>query len=206
MRMNETLTEEELMGLGFSQIGTNVRIDRRAALFGAEHMAIGSFVRIDAFSVITAGPAKVVIGSFTHIAAHTYLSGAQGGITMGYGAGIAPFAALYSAVEDYTSGHLTNPSVPEDMRLPRVGPVTIGAHTAIGSSSVVLCDTRLGFGSSVGALSFVTRSVRPFEVVHGNPIRRVGVRAADPLMRLDADLRARAKTAGCFMPDPLPAP
>src|SRR6187397_88937 len=109
-------TESELRDLGFAELGYDVRIDTRAALFGTSEMRIGSHVRIDCFAVITAGPAIVDIGSYCHVAPHTYLSGAQGGIILGYGAGVAPFAALYSAVEDYTAGHLTNPMVPSDLR------------------------------------------------------------------------------------------
>jgi galactoside O-acetyltransferase len=203
--MSGLLSRSELEDLGFARLGDDVRIDRRAALFGTEHMHLGSHVRIDAFATVTAGPAPVVIGSYTHVAAHCYLSGAQGGITLGYGAGVAPFGAIYSAVEDYTGGHLTNPSVPEDLRSTTVGEVLIGAHAAIGSSSVVLSGLRLGFGSSVGALSFVGRPVRAFEVVHGNPIRRVGRRDEDRLRELDAELRRRGEAAGAFLPDPVPA-
>ena len=173
MTISMAYSDDELSELGFASIGTDVRIDRRAAIFGASSMHVGSHVRIDCFSVITAGQESVRIGSYTHIAAHTYLSGAQGGIDIGYGAGIAPFAAIYSAVEDYSKGHLTNPSVPADVRDPHVAPVVIGAHVAVGSSSVVLAGVTLGFASSVGALSLVSRRVRPFDVVHGNPARRI---------------------------------
>jgi galactoside O-acetyltransferase len=194
------LSPGELQALGFASLGHDVRIDRRAALFGTGSIHIGSHVRIDCFAVITAGPAVVRLGSYTHVAAHTYLSGAQGGIRLGYGAGIAPFAALYSAVEDYTGGHLTNPSVPVDLRRPDVGLIDVAPHAAIGSSSVVLAGIEIGFGSSIGALSLVSRRVRPFEVVHGNPIRRTGRRERAKLLELDAELRARARAAGLELP------
>ncbi|CAB4561730.1 MAG: acyltransferase [Actinomycetes bacterium] len=193
-------TDSELAEFGFASIGHDVRIDRRAAIFGAPSIHIGSHVRIDCFAVITAGAAEVIIGAYTHIAPHTYVSGAQGGVTLGYGAGLAPFVALYSAVEDYTRGHLTNPSVPQDLRETKVGPIVIAPHAAIGSSSVVLCGLTVGFGASVGALSLVSRRVRPFEVVHGNPIRRTGVRARTELLERDAELRRRAEAEGIQLP------
>lgn len=191
----------ELEGFGFAALGSQVHIDRRAAIFGAGSISIGSHVRIDCFAVITAGPSEVRIGSYTHIASHTYLSGAQGGIELGHGSGIAPFAALYSAVEDYTGGHLTNPSIPADLRLTKVGKIVAEPHTAIGSSSVVLAGVTLGFASAVGALSLVSRRVRPFEVVHGNPIRRIGRRPEKQVQSLDAELRERATNAGIQLPD-----
>lgn len=191
---------QELVDFGFASLGHDVRIDRRAAIFGASNIYVGSHVRIDCFAVITAGPADVVIGSYTHIAPHTYVSGAQGGVTLGYGVGLAPFVAMYSAVEDYTKGHLTNPSVPRDLRSVTVGPIVIAPHAAIGSSSVVLSGITVGFGASVGALSLVTRRVRPFEVVHGNPIRRTGLRDRDALEERDDELRKRATAEGIELP------
>lgn len=193
-------SEAELADLGFASLGHDVRIDRRAALFGIPSIHVGSHVRIDCFAVITAGPAEVRIGSYTHIAPHTYLSGSQGGINLGYGAGLAPFAALYSAVEDYTAGHLTNPSVPPDLRGQKVGLIDIAPHAAVGSSSVVLAGIGVGFAAAVGALSLVTRRVRPFEIVHGNPIRRTGVRVQDKLLELDGELRSRAAAEGIELP------
>ena len=193
---------EELERLGFASLGHDVRIDRRAALFGPGSIHIGSHVRIDCFAVITAGASPVELGSYTHVAAHTYLSGAQGGIGLGHGVGIAPFAALYSAVEDYTDGHLTNPSVPADLRCTEVGRIEVGPHAAIGSSAVVLAGVEIGFGASVGALSLVGRRVRPFEVVHGNPIRRTGRRHQTRLLALDAELRHRAAAERIRLPAP----
>jgi dTDP-4-amino-4,6-dideoxy-D-glucose acyltransferase len=202
MTESAVYSDEELGAIGFASLGTDVRIDRRAAIFGASAIHLGSHVRIDCFSVITADPALIHIGSYTHIAAHTYLSGAQGGIEIGYGAGVAPFAAIYSAVEDYTKGHLTNPSVPDELRETRVAPVVLGAHAALGSSSVVLAGATLGFGSAVGALSLVSRRVRPFAVVHGNPARRIQMRDEERLLALDGDLRARAVLEGLHLVDP----
>ena len=115
---------------------------------------------------------------------------------MGYASGLAMFVALYSAGEDYSSGALTNPMVPQEFRRTVAGRIEIGAHSALGSSCVVLPGIRLGFGSSVGALSLVNRNVRDYEIVHGNPIRRVGRRDSDTLDALDAALAEQAAAAG----------
>jgi galactoside O-acetyltransferase len=185
------LSDDEIGELGLGSHGTDIRIDRRAALFGVEHLHLGSHVRIDAFAVITAGPAEVRLGSHTHVSPHTYLSGAQGGITLGDGSGVAPFAALYSAVEDYSAGHLTNPMVDPDLRSTKVGPIVAQRHVAIGSSSVVLAGVNLGLGASIGALSLVNRSVRDLEIVHGNPIRRIGKRDAEKFGAFDEEFVRR---------------
>jgi len=121
---------------------------------------------------------------------------------VGYGVGISPFVAIYSAVEDYTNGHLTNPSVPENLRDVLVAPVVLGAHAIVGSSSVVLAGVTLGFGCSVGALTLVSRRVRPFEIAHGNPARRVQIRNREHLLAFDEELRARAALEGLELVDP----
>lgn len=194
------LTEHELDGLGFMSIGQDVRIDRRAALFGTEYMRLGSHVRIDAYAVLTAGPAILDVGSYCHVAPHSYVSAAQGGVAIGYGSGLAPGVAIYSAVEDYTTGHLTNPCVPPDLRLTDVRPVVLSPHVAVGSGSVILAGIDLGLGASVGALSLVNRSVEACEVVHGNPIRPVARRDVERLRELDEELRRRAAGEGIQLP------
>lgn len=160
----------------FKHKGKNVVIDATAKIIGEGEVWIGDNVRIDAYSVITAGPSVVYIGSFTHIASHCYLSGAQGGITLGYGSGIAPHSSLYSAVEDYWSGRLTNPMIPRKFRSTDVGRIVIEPHVAIGSTSVVLQGKHLGYGSAIGALSLVNRSTDDLEIVQGTPIKRVAQR------------------------------
>ena len=194
--MTDFLSESAVARLGFAHVGEGVLISSRAVFVGAENISIGSMTRIDAFAFISAGPADVRIAAFCHVAANCYLSGAQGGIQIGYGSGLAPFSALYSAVEDYTGGYLTNPTIPTSLREPLVAPVILGRHVAVGSSSVVLAGRRLEQGSAVGALSLVVRDVRPFELVHGNPARRIGSRNAERLLALDADLRMTATELG----------
>lgn len=195
-----TLTPDEIASLGFAAVGEDVRIDRRAALFGAPFMQLGSHVRIDAYAVLTAGPGLLEIGSYCHIAPHVYVSAAQGGVTLGYGSGLAPGVAVYSAVEDYTGGSLTNPCIPGELRHTDVGQVVLEPHVALGSGAVVLAGIRLGVGSAVGALSLVSRPVEPFEVVHGNPIRLVARRSEERLRELDDRLRAIAAQEGLALP------
>lgn len=194
--MTDFLSEPELRSLGFSAVGTHVQVSRRAVFIGCDHIRIGDGVRIDAFSVITAGPKEVHIGALSHVGAHTYISGAQGGVKIGYASGLAPFCALYSAVEDYTGGALTNPCVPEDFRITEVGEIELEPHVAIGSSSVVLAGKVLGWGASVGALSLVSRRIRSLEIVHGNPVRRLGYRDKELMLRADSSFREWASRQG----------
>ena len=76
----------------------------------------------------------------------------------------------------------------------------IDAHQLVPDRRLVLAGVEVGFAAAVGALSLVTRRVRPFEVVHGNPIRRTGKRDREQVLALDTELRERAAAAGVALP------
>jgi dTDP-4-amino-4,6-dideoxy-D-glucose acyltransferase len=179
---------DDLSTLGLAEVGDNVRIDRRAAFFGIEHIRIGSNVRIDCFCVITAsevGP--VTIGSHVHLATGVTLLGAAAGIEIGDLCTLAPKVSVFSAVEDYTGGAIATPMVPIEYRDPVVAPVAIGPHVIIGASSVIVAGVSIGWGSAVGALSLVSRDVAPGSVVAGCPARAVRERPINRLETLEAD-------------------
>ena len=45
-----------------------------------------------------------------------------------------------------------------------VAPVKLGKHVIVGSGSVVLPGAELGEGVAVGAISFVSRSLEPWDL------------------------------------------
>ena len=57
-----------------------------------------------------------------------------------------------------------------------IEPVFIGRHVIIGSGSVVLPGVKIGNGSSVGALSLVTKSLEEWGVYSGAPVKRIKAR------------------------------
>lgn len=47
----------------------------------------------------------------------------------------------------------------------------------VGSSSIILSSAeKIGYGAIIGAGSVVTKNVEPFDIVAGNPARRIGKR------------------------------
>ena|GEM_PF-430991 len=71
--------------------------------------------------------------------------------------------------------------------------VTIGSDVWIGYGAIVLSGVAVGRGAIVAAGSVVTRDVRPYAIVAGNPAREVGSRfSADVAIRHEQLLRARA--------------
>lgn len=171
----------------FGSVGHNVRIHNSCIIFGGKKIHIGSHVRIDCFSLISAGEQGIFIGDHVHIAVGVCLFGSGGRIMVDDFAGISARTLLYTATDDYTSGHLTGPTVPDRYRRVVTGDITLNKHCVIGCASVVMPCT-LGLGATVGALSFVNKDVPDFEVVAGVPATRRSSRSREVL---DSEKRLR---------------
>jgi galactoside O-acetyltransferase len=102
-------------------------------------------------------------------------------------AGISARTLLYTATDDYTSGNLTGPTIPDKYRKLIAGDIVLNKHSVIGCGSVVM-PCRVGVAATVGALSFVNRDVPDFEVVAGIPAVRRSSRGREVL---DSEKRLR---------------
>ena len=184
------LSQEALEDLGLAAVGTDVVVHETALFFGTPHVHIGSHVRIDAFAIVTAGPGDVHIGDRVHIGAAAQVFGTAG-VRLEDFAGVSPRVTIFSASDDYVEGHLTNPTVPAELRKVVQAPVTVGRHVIVGAGSVVLPGVRLGEGAAVGALSLVARDVAPCSVVAGAPARHIRERDGARLRELESRLHGR---------------
>ena len=90
--------------------------------------------------------------------------------------GLSGRVNVYSVSDDYSGRSMTNPTVPDELRNVERAPVRVRRHVVVGSGSVIMPGVTLGLGATVGALSFVTKSVPEYAIVMGNPLRRVGTR------------------------------
>ena len=181
--------EDELREAGFRALGTNVRVHEDVNIYGVENIRLGDNVRIDAYATIIAtGP--VEIGSYVHIASYVLLSGGEG-IRLGDFSGLSHGVKIYTRSDDYSGHALTNPCVPVEYTNPTGGRVDIGRHVIIGAGSVVLPNVTIGDGSSVGALSLVTRSLSEWGIYFGTPARKIGERSHD-LLELESKLLAES--------------
>jgi len=169
-------TEEDLRGFGIKCVGSNVRIARNCTISGLENISIGSNVMIDGYCTIYANRGWLDIGSYVHIGAYCTLI-AGGGIRMEDFSGISQGVRLYSGSDDYTGQHLTNPTVPQKYLGTTRGTITLSRHVIIGSGSVVLPGVAIGEGSAVGALCLVTKSLEPWGVYFGRPVKRLKARS-----------------------------
>lgn len=180
-------SDTDLRNEGFKSIGQNVRIARNCTIIGVENISIGDNVRIDAYcSIVAAGKGYLRIGSFVHIGGYCYLS-AGDGIVMEDFSGLSQSVHIYSRSEDYTGKFLTNPTVPEKYKGIAAGEVVLKRHVIVGCGSVILPRVVIGEGSSVGALSFVPKSLEAWGVYFGCPAKRLKNRSKR-LLQLESQL------------------
>lgn len=166
------LNETELRALGLKSVGSNVMVHEAAILVDLDRIEIGSNVRIDPFCILSAAGGYLRIGNHVHIASHADIY-AGGGVEMGDFVGLSQGGRIYSVNDDYSGGSLTGPTIPKKYLKTNKAKVTVGRHVVIGSGSVVLPGVQIGEGSTVGALSLVSKSLDPWGVYAGIPARRL---------------------------------
>ena len=143
------------------------------------------------------------VGSFVHIGGYCLLS-AGNGIRMDDFSGLSQGVRIYSKTDDYSGKYLTNPTIPEKYTKVTRGTVTLGRHVIIGSGTVILPKVSIGEGSSVGALSLVTKSLDPWGVYFGCPARLLKARSKK-MLELEVELRQEIAQQGAPTPDLSPS-
>jgi dTDP-4-amino-4,6-dideoxy-D-glucose acyltransferase len=169
------LSDTELADLGFVSIGENVKISRKASIYGAERISIGNNVRIDDFCILSAGVGGMSIGSYIHVAAYSSIIG-RARVELKDFCNLSSRISVYSSSDDYTGRWMTNPNVSEEFTGVEHAPVTIGRHVIIGAGSVILPGATLEDGVAVGALSLIKGLCHEFGVYLGVPAKRIAER------------------------------
>lgn len=172
------LNEQQLAQMGFKHLGTNVRISDKASIYNPDQIEIGDHSRIDDFCVISG---KVIIGRNVHIAVFCNVAGGEKGVTFEDFSGLAYGCHVFTQSDDYSGRTLTNPTVPGKYKREIKKAIVIGRHSIVGTSSLIFPGVTLAEGTSVGALSMVTKSTEEWSVYFGNPAKRIKARKRDLL-------------------------
>jgi dTDP-4-amino-4,6-dideoxy-D-glucose acyltransferase len=180
----EFLEGSELTALGIGAVGDKVLIHRTAVLVNCENLTLASNIRIDLFVVISAGT-SVRIGRNVHIAAYASIIGA-GEVDVGDFVGLAQGVRILASSDDFSGAYLTGPRVSGEYKNVGSAGISIGRHAVIGAGSVVMPGCNIGEGAIVGALSFVNKSLDPWMIYAGAPIRSIRSRDRD-LVGLEAE-------------------
>lgn len=172
------LDKNSLSALGFKYLGANVKISDKASIYNPELMEVGDNSRIDDFCVISG---KVTIGRNVHIAVFCNVGGGELGVTLDDFCGLAYGCHVFSQSDDYSGRTLTNPTVPARFKKEIKSPVHIKRHSIVGTSSVILPGVTLEEGTSVGAMSLVTKSTDAWTTYFGVPAKRLKTRKRELL-------------------------
>lgn len=172
------LSHSDLESLGFKSLGLNVLISDKASIYNPDQIEIGDNSRIDDFCVLSG---KIFIGKHVHIAPFCLIAGGAPGVTMEDFSGLAYGSKIFSQSDDYSGGSMTNPTVPSAYKMEKKAPVHIKTHVIIGAQSVVFPGVVVEEGCSIGAMTLVNKSTRPWGIYTGNPAKRIKERKKDLL-------------------------
>ena len=176
------LDSKELRALGFGHIGRNVRVAKNSTIVGLANIFLGDDVRIDGYTtIIAAESGRLLVGNNVHIGGYCFLSCGED-IVMSDFTGLAQGVRIYTRTDDYSGKTLTNPTIPKKYTGIRSGTITLGKHVVIGSGSVILPGVTIGTGSSVGALSLVTKDLDEWGVYFGSPAKKIKNRSKKLLL------------------------
>jgi galactoside O-acetyltransferase len=176
--VNSCYSRDELLSLGFRGLGDDVRLSRKASVYGADKITIGSHVRIDDFCVLSAGKGGIVFGDYIHFAVYSSIIGA-GAVTLEDFVNISARVGIYSSNDDYSGSAMTNPMVPSQYTNVQSADILICRHSIIGCGSIILPGVTVGEGVAVGALSLVKHDCIAFGMYSGVPARRLRERKKD---------------------------
>ncbi len=174
MRKTSYYSREELLEIGFKQLGNDVKISRKASIYDPAKMVIGDHVRIDDYCVLSG---RVELKDHIHIATGVVMEGGEEGIFMDDFSALAFKTIVITGTDDYTGQALTNPTVPMSFRKMARKEVRIGRHVVVGGGSFIMPGVTIADGCSVGGMSFVTKSTEPWFVYFGIPAKKLKARS-----------------------------
>jgi len=172
------LTSDQLQQMSFKKIGRNVLISDKASIYDAEQIEIGDNTRIDDFCVISG---NVTFGRNVHIAVFCNVTGGTTGITFDDFSGLACRCHVFTKTDDFSGLALTNPTVPDIFKNVKEAKIHIGKHCIVGTSSTIFPNVTMEEGSSLGAMSMLTKSTQPWSIYFGIPAKKIKNRKKDLL-------------------------
>lgn len=168
------LTQNKLENIGFKSLGNNVLISDKVSIYKPEVMIIGNNIRIDDFSILAG---KIILGNNIHISVYSYIFGGEKGVIMEDFSGLAHAAQVFTSSDDYTGRSMTNATIPNKFKTyKKVEKILICKHSIIGSNSIIMPGVTLAEGTSVGALSMVTKTTKEWGIYSGVPAKRISNR------------------------------
>lgn len=171
-------TPEELEGLGFKNLGVNVKVSNKSSIYDYEKIEIGDNSRIDDFCVLSG---KIRIGKNVHIAPYCLVAGGDLGVVFEDFSGLAYKVQVFTQSDDYSGKTMTNPTVPAKYKNEIKKEIIVKRHVIVGAGSMILPGVVLAEGTAVGAMSLVRKSTVPWNIYLGNPAVKLKKRSKNLL-------------------------
>lgn len=167
--MNSFYSETELAELGLKSYGKDVLISKKCSIYAPEKISVGNNVRIDDYCILSG---EITIGSNIHIAPFCVFYGQNGIRLMDY-SGFSAGVKIYSAIDDFSGEYAIGPMVDDSKRRLTEGQVVLEKYTQVGAGSTIFPGVNIGEGSVVGAMSLVKKSLAPWGIYAGIPVRKL---------------------------------
>ena len=162
------LSLQEIKEVGFSCVGTNVLVSRKASIYNPENISLSDHVRIDDFCCLSG---RIAIGRNSHVTPFCLIAGGEEGVWIGDFCTFAYRVSVFSQSDDYLGNSMVNSTVPAKYKSEKKATIRIGNHVIVGAGSVVLPGVSLAEGTSVGASSLVTKCTEPWGIYYGVPAK-----------------------------------
>ena len=162
------LSLEEINEFGFSCVGKNVLISRKASIYNPENISLGDYVRIDDFCCLSG---HIAIGRNSHVTPFCLIAGGEAGVWLGDFCTFSYRVSVFSQSDDYTGNSMANSTLPAKYKVEKKAAVKVADHVIVGAGSVILPGVTLAEGTSVGASSLVTKSTEPWGIYYGVPAK-----------------------------------
>lgn len=181
------LSDEALSEMGFAELGRNVKISEKAAIYDVDQMRIGDNCRIDDFCVVSG---KVTMGRNVYIGPFGLIAGGQPGLVFEDFATLAYRVQVFTQSDDYSGQSMTNSTVPKIYKREIFAPIRIGRHSIVGAGATILPGADIAEGTAVGAAALVLKPTEPWSIYIGSPARKHRDRKRD-LLELEIDYLAK---------------
>ncbi|HZZ86674.1 MAG TPA: acyltransferase [Anaeromyxobacteraceae bacterium] len=140
------------------------------------NFSLGAHSQIDDFVLVNAGK-RCTLGRFVHIASFVSVIGG-GELLIDDFSGLSAGCRVITGTDDYTGPFMTNPTVPAELTHHEASSVIIEKHVIVGTNAVIFPGVTIGEGAAVGACGVVHRSLPPWGIYAGEPLRKIGERDA----------------------------
>ena len=171
-------SNNQLKQLGFKFIGKNVKISDKASIYNFDQIEIGDNSRIDDFCIVSG---KIKIGRNVHITPQCLVAGGTKGIIFEDFTTIAYGVQVFTQSDDYSGKTMTNSTIPTKYKNEYKKEVLIKQYSIIGAGSVIMPGVSLLEGTSVGAMSLLTKDTLPWSIYAGCPAKKIKNRNKDLL-------------------------